>query len=48
MSPSAAAAAAEVAVDQEDGARQVLGGQAAAARVDTEEATTGVRGPSEP
>jgi len=47
MSPSAAAAAAEVAVDQEDGARQVLGGQAAA-RVDTEEATTGVRGPSEP
>jgi len=47
MSPSAAVAAVEVADDQEDGARQVLGGQAAA-QVDTEEGTTGVRGPSEP
>ena len=37
----------QVAVDQEDGARQVQEGQAAA-REDTEEATTGVRGPSEP
>jgi len=48
MSPNVAAAAAEAAVDQEDGGHQVLGGQAAALVGTEEDPITGVRGPSEP